>query len=201
MDLQVSAFGDSNPRGFGLMQRARAFADYQDLEAQSGRRPGLWIEPIGDWGAGAVNLVEIPTANETNDNIVAFWRPAEPLKAGLEHRFDYRLSWCATAPAEGAVAPVIATRTGVRIFEDGRIFTIDYAPHPALGDDPARIEARITTSAGEITSQHLQENPATGGMRLDFTLKAEATVAELRAELWRGGQRVAEVWLNRWVSS
>ncbi len=146
-------------------------------------------------------LVEIPTDKEINDNIVAFWRPAAPLAAGSEHRFDYRLHWCATSPAEGTVAPVIATRTGARIFEDGRLFTIDYAPHPALGDDPERIEARISTSVGEISSQHLQTNAATGGMRLDFTLKGGVPVAELRAELWRGGQSVAEVWVNRWVST
>ncbi len=198
--VAVSAFGDTSPRGFGLMQRARQPGDYNDLVAHYERRPSLWVEPVGDWGPGSVVLVEIPTDKEINDNIVAFWRPAEPLKAGLEHRFDYLLSWCATAPAEGALAPVIATRTGARVFEDGRIFTIDYAQHPALGDDPARIEVRITTSAGEIAAQLLQQNPATGGMRLDFTLKADAPAAELRAELWREGQRVAEVWLNRWVT-
>jgi periplasmic glucans biosynthesis protein len=124
-----------------------------------------------------------------------------PLAAGSEHRFDYLLHWCAHSPAEGTVAPVIATRTGARIFEDGRLFTIDYASHPALGTDPDRIEARISTSAGEISSQHLQANPATGGMRLDFTLKGGAPVAELRAELWRGGSRISEVWLNRWVAA
>ena len=43
-------------------------------------------------------------------------------------------------------------------------------------------------------------NPATGGMRLDFTLKGDAPVAELRAELWRDGRTVAEVWLYRWVT-
>jgi periplasmic glucans biosynthesis protein len=196
--VAVSAFGDTSPRGFGLMQRARQPGDYNDLVAHYERRPSLWVEPMGDWGPGSVVLVEIPTDKEINDNIVAFWRPAAPLKAGLEHRFDYRLFWCGAAPAEGAVAPVTATRTGTRVFEDGRIFTIDYAPHPALGDDPARIEARITTTAGKIATQLLQANPATGGMRLDFTLKADAPSAELRAELWREGQRVAEVWLNAW---
>ncbi|MBA3909355.1 MAG: glucan biosynthesis protein G [Rhodobacter sp.] len=197
--VEVSVFADSSPRGFGLMQRARQTGDYNDLVAQYERRPSLWVEPMGDWGQGAVMLVEIPTDKEINDNIVAFWRPAAPLAAGSEHRFDYRLYWSATSPAEGVVAPVIATRTGTRIFEDGRLFAIDYAPHPALGQDPDRIEARISTSAGEISSQQLQRNPATGGMRLDFTLKGDAPLVELRAELWRGGQRVAEVWLNRWV--
>jgi glucans biosynthesis protein len=199
--VEVSAFGDSSPRGFGLMQRARQPGDYNDLVAHYERRPSLWVEPMGDWGPGAVMLVEIPTDKEINDNIVAFWRPAEPLKAGEEHQFDYRLHWCATAPVEGVVAPVIHSRTGARVFENGRIFTIDYAAHPALGHDPGEIEVRVTTSAGEISAQLLQVNPATGGMRLDFTLKGDAPVAELRAELWRGGRSVAEIWLNRWVAA
>jgi glucans biosynthesis protein len=198
--VEVSAFGDTGPRGFGLMQRARQPGDYNDLVAHYERRPSLWVEPMGDWGPGAVVLVEIPTDKEINDNIVVFWRPASPLVAGQEHRFDYRLHWCVAAPAEGVVAPVIHSRTGARVFEDGRIFTIDYAPHPALGSDPDRIEARISASAGEIASQLLQANPATGGMRLDFTLKTGAPVTELRAELWRDGRVVAEIWVNRWVA-
>lgn len=198
--VEVSAFGDTAPRGFGLMQRARRPGDYNDLEAKYERRPSLWVEPVGDWGRGWVVLVEIPTDKEINDNIVAFWRPAEPLRAGQEHAFDYRLHWCAASPAEGFVAPVIATRTGARIFEEGRIFTIDYGPHPALGDDPARIEPRVSTSAGEVVFPVLHRNEATGGMRLDFTLRGDPPAAELRAELWRGGQRASEVWLNRWIA-
>ena len=199
--VEVSAFADRSPRGFGLMQRARQPGEYNDLEAQYDRRPSLWVEPLGDWGPGAVVLVEIPTDKEINDNIVAFWRPAAPMLAGGEHQIDYRLHWCANSPVEGTVARVIATRTGARVFEAGRLFAIDYAPHPALGDDPARVDIRVTTSAGAISSQYLQPNPATGGMRLDFTLTGDPAFAELRAELWRDGQRVAEVWLNRWVAA
>lgn len=199
--VEVSVFGDSSPRGFGLMQRARQPGDYNDLVAHYERRPSLWVEPVGDWGPGAVMLVEIPTNEEINDNIVAFWRPEKPLKAGQEFSFDYILHWCASAPAEGAVAPVTASRTGARVFEEGRIFSIDFAPHPALGDDPERIQTRIAASAGQISAQLVQVNPATGGMRLDFTLKGDAPVVELRAELLRGGQRASEVWLNRWTAA
>ncbi len=199
--VQTSSFADQNPRGFGLMQRARTPGDYNDLEAHYERRPSLWVEPLGDWGPGAVRLVELPTDKEINDNIVAFWRPEAPLMAGKAHRFDYILHWCALAPTEGAVAPVTATRSGARVFEPGRIFTIDYAPHPALGEDAALIEARVTTSVGQITHTLLQSNPATGGMRLDLTLLTDAPTAELRAELWRNDARVAEVWLNRWNMS
>jgi periplasmic glucans biosynthesis protein len=200
--VQVSAFVDTNPRGFGLMQRARDPAAYNDLVAHYERRPSLWVEPLGNWGPGQVQLVEIPADKEIYDNIVMYWRPEAPLAAGQAHAFAYRLYWCDAAPAEGAVARVTASRSGARVFEDGRIFTVDFEAHPALGDDAARIEVRSSTSAGEISHTTLQVNPATGGMRLDLTLvPGEAPLAELRVELWRGGQRVSEVWLNRWLAA
>ena len=96
--LQVSAFIDQSPRGFGLMQRKRNYRDFLDLESRYERRPSLWVEPIGDWGPGDVELYEIPTALETNDNIVAFWQPKEPLKQGQSYSYVYRLHWCADWP-------------------------------------------------------------------------------------------------------
>ncbi|KAB2848065.1 MAG: glucan biosynthesis protein G, partial [Hyphomicrobiaceae bacterium] len=76
--LQVSAFLDRDPKGFGLIQRDRRFLAYEDLEAHYERRPSLWVEPVGPWGHGTVELIEIPTDEEIHDNIAAFWRPAEP---------------------------------------------------------------------------------------------------------------------------
>ena len=84
-DLQVSSFADLNPRGFGLMQRQKDFAAYQDLESNFERRPSLWAEPIGDWGEGAVKLLEIPTKEEIHDNIASFWLPKAALAAKGEH--------------------------------------------------------------------------------------------------------------------
>ena len=200
--LERSAFVDNNPRGFGLMQRARGGEADTDLVAHYQRRPSLWVEPVGDWGRGQVMLVEIPTALETNDNIVAFWHPAEPLVAGQEHRFAYRLHWCDQAPDEGGVARVLSTRGGQRVFEPGRIFAIDFAPHPTLGDEPDAIEVRASASAGTLSTPLLQVNPATGGLRLDLTLRPPETGAvELRAELWRAGMRISEVWLLRWSAA
>ena len=97
-DLQVSAFVDNNPRGFGLMQRQRDFRAYEDLEARYERRPSAWVEPIGDWGEGAVHLVEIPTTTEINDNIVAFWRPRSPTRAKGEYAYTYRIHWGVPIP-------------------------------------------------------------------------------------------------------
>ena len=47
----ASTFADASPKGFGLLQRDRAFDHYLDGVFYE-RRPTLWIEPLGDWGEG-----------------------------------------------------------------------------------------------------------------------------------------------------
>src|SRR5690606_23676124 len=126
---------DSDPRGFGLMQRRRDFRDFQDLEAHYERRPSVWVEPIGNWGDGAVTLVEIPTDREIHDNIVTFWRPREPLRAQGEHVFTYRLHWCRDNPWATQRARIDQTRIGRSWHGDARLFVIDLAPG-ALSDLP-----------------------------------------------------------------
>ncbi len=202
VDLQVSTFADANPRGFGLMQRARAFADYQDLEAQYGRRPGLWIEPIGDWGAGAVDLVEIPTANETNDNIVAFWRPKEPLRKGGEYSATYRMHWGWDAPAPSKLARIAATRSGAGGERGSRVFVLDMVGDPVKGLPPdAKVRPDITASAGKLGTVFSVPNPETGGWRVSFELQPDgATVAELRCVLLGEAGPLSETWLYRWTA-
>ncbi len=58
--LLVTSFALTNPAGFGLMQRDRDFDHYEDLEARYDLRPSAWVEPKGRWGAGRVELVQIP---------------------------------------------------------------------------------------------------------------------------------------------
>ncbi|MEA3198370.1 MAG: periplasmic glucans biosynthesis protein, partial [Gammaproteobacteria bacterium] len=69
--LHFSSYLDENPRGFGLLQRDRNFDHYQDDGVYYDRRPSLWVEPkLGGgtgWGKGSVQLVEIPTVDETFD--------------------------------------------------------------------------------------------------------------------------------------
>lgn len=78
--LLVTSFAATNPQGFGLMQRDRNFSSYQEIGAWYERRPSAWVEPKGNWGSGRVELVQIPTPDETNDNIVAYWVPDTPPK-------------------------------------------------------------------------------------------------------------------------
>ena len=111
--VQTSSFSDSDPKGFGLIQRDRAFYDYEDDGVFYDRRPSVWVEPQGDWGNGAVQLVEIPTDDEIHDNIVAYWVPATPVAAGSQWSFAYRLHWLADEPyPPTAVARVRHTRLG-----------------------------------------------------------------------------------------
>ncbi|WP_181318284.1 glucan biosynthesis protein [Pseudogemmobacter blasticus] len=200
--VEMSGFGDTGLRGFGLMQRARDPESYLDFEAKYERRPSLWVEPLGDWGKGRVMLMEIPADKEIYDNIVAYWQPDAPMAAGSEQKFSYRLYWGEDAPVDGLVARVQGSRTGERVFEEGRIFTIDYAPHPALGEDISALEARVSTSSGEVKGVQVKPNPATGGVRVAATfLMPEGIPAELRVELWRDAVRVGEVWLYRWFGA
>jgi periplasmic glucans biosynthesis protein len=107
----TSSFMDENPRGFGLLQRDRNFDHYQDGVFYD-RRPSLWVEPKGNWGKGAVELVEIPTDDEIHDNIVAMWVPDKPATAGSEFNLSYRLYWAAEEPFPTELARCVATRLG-----------------------------------------------------------------------------------------
>ena len=194
-DLQVSYFGDVNPRGFGLSQRERDFFAYEDLESHFEKRPSLWVEPIGDWGEGAVNLVEIPTKEEIHDNIVAFWRPKDPLKAKGEYIYTYRLHWGVGHPNPQNLAQFVQTRTGAG--PDGtRRFVLELVGG-TLGNDPT---ATVSSDKGEIKNLVLQPNPQTGGMRVSFELDPKKeSVVELRGQVMQQDKPVSEVWLYRWT--
>lgn len=203
--LEVSSFVDDGPRGFGLMQRARDVEDYADLEAHYHNRPSLWITPKSDWGKGAVTLVEIPADKEIYDNIVAYWRPRAPLAAGQAHEFAYMMEWGGEPPRPRDVAQVLNTRVGKGYDKDVpyQIMTVDFADHPAFGDDDAlkTITRFISSNRGTVSEGVLQRNPGTGGLRLAFKFDpGEATKAELRVQLVRNGVSLTEVWLYRWTA-
>jgi glucans biosynthesis protein len=199
--LQISAFADENPAGFGLMQRARKLSDYDDLEAHYHKRPSLWVEPRGDWGAGSVTLVEIPADKEIYDNIAAYWRPRGEVPAGRRTDLAYRLTWGGDPQLPNALPRVTDTSTGERIFGDpGRIMTIDYAPHVLFDDGPEALTLHISSPHVETSKGVLQRNPETGGMRLAFSFDPkDRDLVELRAQLRKDGAPASEVWLYRWT--
>lgn len=198
-DLQVSGFQDSTPRGFGLAQRARRFADFQDLGADYHLRPSLWVEPLQDWGAGEVRLVEIPTQSEIHDNIAAFWAPAATLKADTPLELRYRLHWSAQEKADGRLVRFVGTRTGAVGDSRARLFVLDTTPLLA-GPESAPPEPVVENSAGTLRNVVLQPNRETGGLRLAFELDpGGARAVELRARLTRGQVAVSESWAFRWT--
>lgn len=204
--IQVSAFLDKDPRGFGLMQRNRAPADYQDFEAHYEKRPSLWVEPMGSWGEGSVLLTEIPSDAEIHDNIVAFWRPKTPIPANAEFRHGYRLLWGDDPKVAHGRYRVVATRRGrsdPKAPTPVRQFVVDYAAPTATRARPRPApQAAVSASAGEIKHVVVADNPLVGGYRVSFVFDPkDAEVSELRVDLTFKDGRSAETWVYRWTGS
>jgi len=206
----TNALQDSGPKGFGLMQRDRAFADYQDDGAFYERRPSAWVEPLEGgredaWGLGSVQLVEIPTDTETDDNIVAFWTPLRPVEAGDRLSFSYRLHWAAREPIPLGVAQVVATwvgragRPGQPPTPGARKYVVDFE-----GGRLAALTRRdavtpvITVSAGEATPAAAYPVVGTGRWRLMFDIATPpGSTIDIRAFLRLGGESLTETWLGQ----
>ena len=198
-DLQISIFSDLNPRGFGLMQREKSFFEYQDLESSFERRPSLWVEPIGDWGEGSVQLVEIPTKEEIHDNIAGFWQPKAPLMANGEHTYTYRLHWGPDYPKPSSLAIFSRTAIGARA-DNARLFVLDLIGDQLKSIDPKAIRGVVSADKAEIKNVVTQPNPQTGGWRLSFEmLNQDQAPVELRASLMQDDIPLSEVWIYRWT--
>ncbi len=196
--LQISAFSDTGPRGFGLIQRERDFSDYEDLAALYHRRPSAWVEPIGDWGKGHVVLVEIPTNDEIHDNIVAYWRPEATLTAGSEISLTYRLSWGWDVPDLNGLLKIVRTLSGAG-NNGRRRFVIDFGGVGQIRASAVQLVAE--TNPGSIHDAEISENPEIKGLRLTFDMDPEGSdVVEMRMELRSGDRRIAETWVYRWSS-
>ncbi len=198
INLQVSTFTSAMPKGFGLVQRSRQQSDFQDFENQYERRPSAWVEPRGDWGAGAVELVEIPSGRESNDNIVAFWRPARGFTPGHPVHFAYRTTWLAE-PALPGTGRVAATRSGASIDGKRRVFILDFV---GAGDKIDGLRLDLSASAGKISNATLMSNVAIHGLRASFEIDPDdAGLSELRLRIMRGDKPITETWLYRWTST
>ena len=196
--LQISSFTTEAPRGFGLVQRARQLCDYEDLRAHYELRPSAWVEPERGFGQGAVELIEIPSARATNDNIVAFFQPREPLRRGHAAHFEYRLSWLADPPLPKGFGEVVATRSGASADGKRRFFAIDFA---GAGDRIAGLHVAVSASTGTVSDVRLVPNPAIRGFRASFEFAPRRReLSELRLQVTRAGRPVAETWLYRWTA-
>jgi glucans biosynthesis protein len=205
--VMTNSFADESPKGFGLMQRDRDFDHYQDDGVFYDRRPSVWVEPVGEWGRGTVQLVEIPTVDETHDNIVAYWVPEGPVRPGQPLAFRYRLHWAYDEPQ-----PTTAARAGETFIgmggqpgqerpRDLHQFVVDFS-----GGDLGRFGPKdgvtpvVSASRGEIVrsaAYPVVDRP--GLFRSAFELKAEGHApVDVRLYLKRGGEALTETWIYQY---
>lgn len=201
-----SAFADQNPRGFGLLQRDRDFSHYLDGVGYE-KRPSVWVEPLGDWGEGQVALVELPTNDETFDNIVAFWQPAGSQLAGSALTYRYRLYWSEDEPFDPDLARAVSLRAGPggdfgkpRIADTVRL-VIGWQGARLESVDPEEAEFRVEASpVGEISNVRVRQvagHPDRWQTEFDLHVTEDAPV-ELRGELRVADEPVAESWLYQY---
>ena len=198
--LQINGFQLQSPKGFGIVQRDRDFDHYQDLETRQEVRPSIWIEPRGDWGSGRVELVEIPTKKDINDNIVAYWVPATLPKLDEPVVFAYTMYWYGDDRTRPPGGRVVATRRETGSSEGTYRFVIDFAGKKlnAIPGDTV-LHGVVTVAggdeAGELLDQHVIKNPVTGGWRLSFQVRPKTgKPLELRAFLEKGDSALTETW-------
>lgn len=206
--LQTNSFVDTNPKGFGLIQRDRDFADYQDDGAFYDKRPGIWVEPRGNWGKGAVQLVEIPTEDEIHDNIVAYWRPDQPIKKGDSLSLDYRLYWQNAEPNYPKnIARAVATRIGRGGLPGAnpwpvnkRKFAIDWQGG-TLNELQQRYDLTpvINVSNGKAEGAYVIKVVGTDRWRslFDITVDGKAPI-DLRCYLKLGDKTLTETWIYQY---
>lgn len=199
----VSSFTLRSPRGFGLMQRDRRFAAYEDTEAHYERRPSAWVEPVGDWGEGRVELMQFPTPDETHDNVVAYWVPAQLPAPGQPLDIEWRVRWqgdAMTTPPGGWTAQTRSGRSFAALAENERQFIVDFQGPAidALAAD-ATVRAVASTDANAEVTEAISWRNESGRawrMALRVRLRNPAQPAELRAFLQHGPHTLTETWTH-----
>jgi glucans biosynthesis protein len=206
--ISVSSFQDEHPRGFGLLQRDRNFDHYLDGVGYE-KRPSTWVEPIGDWGKGTVQLVEIPTDDEINDNVTAYWCPEKPVEAGSRVELRYRLHWLADEPYPTPLGRCVATRLGrggqpgkPRPAAGVRKFDVEFLGGP-LSKLPYGVKPELVlwSSRGEFTYTYAEAVPddVPGHWRALFDLTVDGNEpVEMRLYLKAGGEVLTETWLYQY---
>lgn len=207
--VEVSSFLNKDARGFGLLQRDRDFDHYQDLDLAYEIRPSYFVEPRGSWGEGSIDLVELPTEHETNDNIVASFQPREAPKPNKPFTYGYRIIaslGLTRLAANGRTVNTYQTNAAALgspepVSPGSRRFIIDFA-----GDDlayfladPQLVEVVPSTSNGKIVRSFIVPNVHTKGFRAAIDVQLEpGQSTDLRAFLRTGSRALTETWTFPW---
>lgn len=212
--IQFNTYVDKDPKGFGLVQTDHTFASYQDTVDGYHQRPSLWVEPTTPWGEGSIDLMELPTTGETLDNIVAFWTPKTPVKAGQSLNYGYKLYWSALPPVSTPLAHVAATRSGMGGFTEGwapgehypdvwaRRFAVDFAGGGLDKlPDGTPIEPVVTVSNGEVKDFSILWLPDIKGYRVLFDwypTNDKVDPVNMRMFIKTADRTLSETWLYQY---
>jgi glucans biosynthesis protein len=201
--MRVNTYEDENPKGFGLMQRDREFEHYQDLVARYERRPSVWVKPLGNWGKGAVKLVQLPSNQEYWDNVVAFWVPSDPPKSGESLVVSYELHWGTNSVAPKSLGRAKSTLLGQvpRGSDPPNLRVVVEFEWPSK-DSPAKdapIEAKVDGGDGlKIVTTAVSKNEVNGAWRLVIETSRPDRAADLRAALMHHQRPATESWHFTW---
>ncbi|MDD2943204.1 MAG: glucan biosynthesis protein G [bacterium] len=204
--VRITRFLDIDPRGFGLIQRDRLYDNYLDLETHSEERPDFWIKPLNKWGAGSVELVEIPSNFETNDNIVAYWVANEPLQSpfNLAYRITAGRGFVNSGLAEvkrTMIQTVDASQFGGdNETTEARRYLLDFSSDElrSLGDDQP-VHPEISLSSGRFQNLTIEKNRTGGEWRVTFVaIREKNTTTDMRLSLNLHGTKLSETWLYLW---
>ncbi len=208
-ETETSVFIDKDVRGFGLIQRDRIFEHYQDLDLSYELRPSYWVEPRDGWGEGRIELVEIPTGDETNDNIVAYWVPNAPVEASQNLSFHYTLRAMMNSSRLNPGGYALNTyRARARALGSSEAdlngttrFMIDFVGGdlPYFLKAPDQVEVVPTTTNGTILRTFIVPNPKTQGFRAGIDVQLPpGQSTDLRAFLRNGPRALTETWTVPW---
>jgi glucans biosynthesis protein len=198
-------FSAPNIKGFGLLQRERNFAAYQDMFNLYHEVPSVWVEPEGNWGEGDLHLVELSTSYEGLDNIVAFWDPKNKPAPLQPLRFGYTLHWeGGDADLKRSENRVVSTRIGPDAqFPGARQFVIDF-DGPQLDAIPENRPPTVIAncSAGAtIVDSFVTRNEFLGTWRVILKMQprpGSKEAIDLRCTLQQGTNVVGETWTYQW---
>jgi glucans biosynthesis protein len=202
--LRMDQFDANNIRGFGLSQRDRNFDHYQALAQAYQRRPNAWIMPDGHWGKGHLELVEIPSNSPVNDNMVLYWIPKAPVKAGQRLHFAYDIKWSTDLAVPKSLGHVTATHVGLATVEPGQPpnqvrVSIDFVGGKLAQLKGANAVQPKVNAMRDVTLSNIRavRNPHTHGWRLTFLVPSSdlGKPLELRAYLAdANGGGLTETW-------
>ncbi len=151
------------PRSWSLLQRDRSFSSYQDPEALYHNRPSVRVEPLAGFDLGKLHLIEMPTKDETDDNVILLWEPVPGLEVGKSYRFHYRLRWLRD-PAASGIFSVRGTRVGTPVQKPDQVLVaIDFAkplqPLAKVGDpkwdDISKLKPVVTLHQSSVKLIHV----------------------------------------------